>query len=617
MKMRVADVVAAYFVEKGIKDLFFVSGAGNVHLLESIGRRPELSYVCPHHEQAGVMAAIAYYRTCGRLSPMLTTSGGSASNAVTGALDAWADSIPVLIISGQEKSTYARRDNQLRMWGIQGFDIAKMVEGITKYSAIVDDPLSIRFHLDKAYDLALSGRPGPVWLDIPADVQAATIETDDLKTYVREPQKKVDLTAVVKEVLTALGKSKRPVILLGNGVRLSGAQGLVDDLLKVFQVPYLTAWNGADLIPTDHPLHFGHEGNYGQRCANFVVQNCDLLISIGSRLAIPQIGYEWSEFARGARKIIVDIDPKELAKFQKGEDLLVIEADAREFIQSILGGNREQKLEAPREWLERCSGWKAKYPIVDETIHPHSEKYVNSYEFVQQLSRKFSDDELIITDMGTALTCTHQAIALRKRNRLITSTGLGEMGYGLPGAVGASVASGKKRVILITGDGSMMMNLQELQTIRHHHLPIKVFIFINDGYLSIRHTQTGLFRNSYVGSGSASGVTCPDFAEVGKAFGFKTFRISRPAETDEVIDNVLASDGPVMCEVAMDPVQPLVPKLSFELTEDGKMVSPPLEDLSPLLDGKELAEQMLTGMHPKSASIRKKKSDSPTSGGMQ
>jgi acetolactate synthase-1/2/3 large subunit len=601
--MKASDYIAGYLAQRGVKHIFAISGAGNVHLLDSIAKNKDLVYVCPHHEQAGVMAANAYGRVSGKMGVMLTTSGGGASNAITGVLDAWADSMPCLIISGQEKTSYARKDNLLRMWGIQGFNIAEMVKGICKYAVMIDNSNSIRFHLDKAFYLANNGRPGPVWLDIPVDIQASQIDVSSLTGYSPEKYADTDLNKQIKKIIPLIRKAKRPVFLLGHGIRLSGGCDSIPLLMKKFPFPFLTSWAATDMVPTNHLQHFGREGVYGQRCANFIIQNCDLLVSIGSRLAIPQVGYSFKEFARAAKKIMVDIDPLELDKFGKQDSLLRIHADARGFIKKLLSNAEKVSFKPPKEWIDKCREWRERYPAVDRSIHCDKQGYINSYNFINQLSNHFSPKEIIVTDMGTALTCTHQAIVLTGKQRLITSQGLGEMGYGLPGAIGACFANNKKRVVLITGDGSMMMNLQELQTIFHHKLPIKIFIYVNDGYLTIKNTQLGIFGKRFTASGKYSGVSCPNFADIGKVFGFKVFKIKKVDIIDSTIERVLKTNGPVICEIVMDPLQALVPKLSFSVKQDGSMVSPPIEDLYPFLPRHELKRQMIIGVHEKSLEI--------------
>ncbi len=602
--MKTSNYIANFLAEKGVKHIFTISGAGNVHLLDAIADNPKLKYICPHHEQAGIMSAIAYGRISGRMGVMITTSGGGASNAITGVLDAWADSMPVVVISGQEKTDFAREDNPLRMWGVQGFNVTKVVGSICKYSALVRDPKTIRYHLEKAFYLAKSGRPGPVWIDIPIDIQSSQIDPDKLEPFTLEQETKPDIKEQINKIIALTKRSKRPVLHLGHGIRLSGGVDLIPSLMKKLPFPVLTAWNGADMIPTQHPLHYGREGNYGQRCANFVVQNCDLLIAIGTRLTLPMIGYDFSQFARTATKVIVDIDPAELAKFGDRSDTITVCADAKYFMEELLKAAPEPGCDKPKGWIEQCDKWRDKYPLFDRTIHRSRKGFVNSYLFNDKLSDCLGDDEIVVTDMGTALTSTHQCIRLKEKQRIITSTGLGEMGYGLPGAIGACFAHDKKRVILITGDGSMMMNLQELQTIAHHKLPIKIFIYINDGYLTIKTTQLGLFGKKFTASGKGSGVTCPDFSRLGKAFGFKTFRIKEEKNIGNAIKKAIKTSGPVICEVIADPLQPLVPKLSFRVLPDGKMVSPPLEDLYPFLTREQLKNEMLIGLSDESLAIK-------------
>lgn len=601
--MKVSDYIVRLFVENNMKHIFSISGAGNVHLLNSIIDEPKLVSIHPHQEQSGVLASLAYRRICGRLGVMITTSGGAATNAITGALDAWADSIPVLIISGQEKSQFVHDHKDLRMWGVQGFDIAKTVSNITKYAVLITDPKRVKYEFQKAIYLAESGRPGPVWIDIPTDVQAAQINPDELEGYTPEKEKPVVLP--VENINKLLQSSKRPVFVFGNGVRLGGASQLLPQLIDKLQVPFLTSWNGIDLMPSTHPLYYGREGTYGQRCANFVIQNADLVITIGTRMAIPQVGYELKEFAREAQKVVVDIDASELAKFAGDASFTLVESDAKYFIETLLAHGQAPSKESIEAWKDTCSHWRKTYPYVEDAgMHKEQDGYLNSYSFIKALYPHFAPNEIIVTDMGTALTCTHQAIEVKDRQRVVTSTGLGEMGFGLPGAIGASLAADNQRVILINGDGSMMMNLQEMQTIIHHKLPVKLFVYINDGYLTIKHTQNNLFGHKFSGSGAASGVSCPDFSKIGAAFGFKIFKIKSLKDSPEVITQVLNEDGPVLCEVFIHPMQLLAPKTSFNINPDGTLVSPPLEDLSPFLPRDVFQKEMVIPAHPKSLQIK-------------
>ncbi|MBS1638276.1 MAG: thiamine pyrophosphate-binding protein [Bacteroidetes bacterium] len=603
--MKVSDYIAKLFVDHNMKHIFSISGAGNVHLLNSIIDNPSLVSIHPHQEQSGVLASLAYKRICGRLGVMITTSGGAATNAITGALDAWADSIPVLIISGQEKSQFVHEHQHLRMWGVQGFDIAKTVTNITKYATLITDPKQVRYEFEKAIYLAESGRPGPVWIDIPTDVQAAQINPDELKGYTPETVKANALTAYTEKINSLLAKASRPVFIFGNGIRLGAAQNLLPKLVEKFNIPFLTSWNGIDMISSLHPLNYGREGTYGQRCANFVVQNADLVITIGTRMAIPQVGYDLKEFAREAQKVVVDIDPTELEKFAHDNSFTCIESHAKTFIEALLHDAKAPQANAVSAWINTCNTWKTKYPFVEpHGLHKEQDGFLNSYSFIKELNSHFTSDEIIVTDMGTALTCTHQAIQVDGKQRIVTSTGLGEMGFGLPGAIGASLAADKQRVILINGDGSMMMNLQEMQTIIHHELPVKLFVYINDGYLTIKHTQNNLFGPKFSGSGAKSGVSCPDFSKIGAAFGFKTFKINSLDEAKNIIPQVLQEDGPVLCEVFIHSMQLLAPKTSFNINPDGTLVSPPLEDLSPFLPREEFEKDMIIPVHPKSKAIK-------------
>jgi acetolactate synthase-1/2/3 large subunit len=603
--MKVSDYIVKLFVEYNVRHVFSISGAGNVHLLNSIGETPELVSIHPHQEQSGVLASLAYKRICGRLGVMITTSGGAATNAITGALDAWADSIPVLIISGQEKSEFVKMHQNLRMWGVQGFDICKTVNNITKYAVLITDPKRVKYEFQKAIYLAESGRPGPVWIDIPTDIQAAQINPDELESFIPEKEEtgRHFLDKMTK-IADLIGSAQRPVFIFGNGIRLSGAEKLLQNLVDKFQIPFLMAWNGIDMMPSDQRLNFGREGTYGQRCANLLVQNADLIIAVGTRLAIPQIGYDLKEFGREAKKVVVDVDRSELNKFAHDPSFYLIEADAALFLNEMLNNIIVPGL-GFEDWINKCNSWRTKFPFVESTgMHQEVDGKLNSYSFIWELNKHFKEDEIVVCDMGTALTCTHQAIMLNGKQRLVTSTGLGEMGFGLPGAIGASLACNNGRVVCINGDGSMMMNIQELQTIIQLNLPIRVFVYVNDGYMTIKHTQNNIFGNKFVGSGKDSGVTCPDFEKIGNAFGFKTFKISSLKDAAEIIPKVFEENGPVLCEVFIHPFQLLAPKTSFNINPDGTFVSPPLEDLSPFLSREELEENMVIPLHPKSLQIK-------------
>lgn len=617
--MKVSDYIADFLAEKGIRHVFGIVGAGNAHLFDSITKKGCTQIVCVHHEQAACMAMQTYYRTSGIITAAILTTGGGSTNATTGVVGAWADSVPGLVISGNENSKFTHPDNPLRMWGVQGYDSAAMMDKVTKYAARVTDPERIAYELEKAYQTCGAGRAGPCWLDVPMNIQAAQVAPELLAAYRAEdtvaPETgpgagpEADLDSAVAQVLELLRAAERPLLWLGHGIRLAGATDLIVPLLERTGAPALVSWAGIDMVDSDHPQLFGRAGTYGQRAANLVLQNCDALVCIGTRLAIPQVGYDLSEFARAARIAVVDVDPAEAVK-HGARIALPIVADAKVFLSALLArldAPAQEVWEKKQPWLDQCDAYRTRYPWVGPE-HADPEGFINSYPFMEKLNAHFQDDQIVVTDMGTALLSGHQVLRMRGKQRLMTSTGLGEMGFGLPGAVGAAFArlqAGKTgEVLCLNCDGGMMMNLQELQTIVHHHLPIKIFVFNNDGYLMIKHTQKALFQGHYSGTDQKSGVSCPDFSAVAAAFGLPSFQIRTWNDFDVVIPQVQAHDGPLICEVFMHPEQLFVPKLSLAIQADGSLVSPPLEDLSPLLPRAELEEIMLAGMHEKSRHLK-------------
>ncbi|WP_183579132.1 thiamine pyrophosphate-binding protein [Mucilaginibacter sp. X5P1] len=601
--MKISDLIADFLEEKGIQQVFGIIGAGNAHIFDSIYKKGYTQIVCVHHEQAACMAVQTYYRINGKISAALLTTGAGSTNGVTGVVSAWADSIPCLIIAGNEHSKYVDTHKNLRMWGVQGYDSSGMVSKVTKYAKQVTDALETKLELDKAYYIAGEGRPGPCWLDIPMNIQSTIVDESQLKAFTYpETNKTKDshLTSVIKDVISDLKNAKRPLLWLGHGIRLAGATDLAEKLMNEFGIPALVTWAGIDMVDSYHPLVYGRAGTYGQRCANFVLQNCDYLLCIGTRLAIPQVGYDITEFARDAEIAVVDIDADELEKYPSRVKHS-IHADAKDFLEILLKERFDSKPIAA--WVAKCDEYREKYPWANDSDHPDTDGFINSYAFMDKLNNHLKADQIIVTDMGTALLSGHQALKLHKGQRLLTSTGLGEMGYGLPAALGASFARNKGEVMCLNCDGGMMMNLQELQTMVHHQLPIKLFIFNNDGYLMIKHTQNALFKGRRAGVDEASGVTCPDFTALAKAFDIKSFQIRTWDDFDNVIPQVQAFEGPVICEVFMHPQQLFVPKLALAIQKDGSLISPPLEDLSPFLSREELSENMIGGLHEKSKVI--------------
>ncbi|WP_230782377.1 thiamine pyrophosphate-binding protein [Sphingomonas sp. Leaf37] len=599
--VKISDVIADFFIAKDMRHLFGIIGAGNAHIFDSVGSRSELEMVCVHHEQAATMAMQTYYRTSDRVTAAVLTTGGGSTNGLTGVVSAWMDSLPGLIVSGNENSKFTREDNPLRIWGVQGYDSSAVVEKVTKHVARVMDPTEVLYELEKAYHIATTGRPGPVWVDIPMDIQAAKIESDTLRTFT-PPAAEVATTSLdghISDLWALLAGAERPVLWLGNGIRLAGAADRVTALVEKLGIPTLVSWAGIDLIDSEHPLVFGRAGVYGQRAGNLVVQNADLVIAIGTRLAIPQIGYVLDEFARDAKLVVVDIDADEVAKHGARVTLPMV-ADAGEVIDAVLASDAASGEKAV--WLEQCERYRKAYPWIGPE-HADTPSFINSYQFLDRLTDQMKPNQVVVTDMGTALLSGHQVMRFKDGQRLMTSTGLGEMGYGLPGAIGASFARDRGEVICLNCDGGMMMNLQEIQTMVHHELPIKLFIFNNDGYLMIKHTQTNLFAGRQVAVDRKSGVSCPDFSALAKAWGMPAYQIRTWEDVDIVLPEVQAAKGPLICEVFMDPHQLFLPKLSLAARPDGTIVSPPLEDLSPLVPREELREHMIVGMHEKSAQL--------------
>nr|ABH03014.1 IlvB [Spirochaeta aurantia] len=605
--VKVSDQIALFLKAKGIRHVFGIIGSANAHIFDSIDRLGFTQIVCVHHEQAATMAMQTYYRTSGVITAAIVTAGGGSTNAITGVVSAWADSIPGIVISGQENSKYIKSMGPMRMWGIQGYDSTLMVKSVTKYAARVMDASRTLLELETAYVEASSGRPGPVWLDFPMDIQGTRLpQSAYLQSDLPVPTSARAQEGSLAEVLSLLATSKRPLFWFGNGIRLAQGVEELKQLIERIPIPFLLSWAGSDLIDNDHPRHFGRAGVYGQRSSNFILQNADLVVAVGTRLSISMIGYEQSELVRSGRLVYVDIDELELEKITKPNTLKVC-SDAKAFISDLLVAydKGEMTMDPPSSWMDYCSDVRKDYPWLGPE-HRDTNGYINSYAFLSRFSQHFKPDQHITTDMGTALLSGHQILKLTQQQRLMTSTGLGEMGYALPAAIGMSFARDGGEVLCLNCDGGMMMNLQELQTISHHHLPIKTIVFNNDGYLMIKHTQKNLFKGHYTATNEASGVTCPSFEKVAAAFDLPYLSIRTWEEFDSVIPALQAAPGPILCEVFMDPEQYFFPKLGLVANPDGTIVSPPLEDLSPLLPRDELSRVMLNGLHPKSTSIQVK-----------
>jgi acetolactate synthase I/II/III large subunit len=587
--IRVADYIAQALVEHGIRDVFLVTGGAAMHLNDAIGRNKGLSYICCHHEQACAMAAASYFRLTNELAAINVTAGPGGTNAITGVFGAWVESLGMIVVSGQVKfeTTVRSTGLPLRQLGDQEIDITRIVAPITKYAVMLTDPQTARYHVEKAIYLAREGRPGPVWIDVPMNVQGAMIEPSELDGFTPEAQAKPAFDA--EEIQQQLLRAQRPVIFAGSGIRLGGAEEAFRELVERWKIPVVTGFNAHDLLETAHPCYIGRQGTIGDRPGNFAIQNADVLLILGSRLTIRQISYNWENFAPNAYKIVVDIDEAELQKPTIKPDL-AIHADVADVIAAL------NKLPAPAalrdEWLQWCQQRKARYPVVLPDYDDDS-RGINPYVFVKTLFDVLPEDAVVVTGDGTACVATFQAASLKKGQRLYSDGGCAPMGFDVPGAIGACIGTGRKRVVCLAGDGSIQMNIQELQTIATNRLPVSIFVLNNHGYLSIRLTQKAFFPDNPVGADPESGVGIPDFSAIAAAYGLGYSEARTHAQLRERISETLAGDGPRLCQIFLNPDQAFAPKTSSRRLPDGKMISAPLEDMFPFLDRDELEENMI------------------------
>lgn len=598
MKIRVADYIANFLIQKGITQIFSVVGGGAMHLNDAFGHHPHLHCLYNHHEQASAMAAEGYARVHNRMAAVCVTSGPGAVNALTGVVGAYQDSIPMLVLSGQVKTalTLRRIGLPLRTVGGQEVDIAPIVQqNMVKFAEMVVDPQRIRYALEKTIYLATSGRPGPCWLDIPVDVQGAYVETEEVEGYQPEAGSLSPTEEQIDTVLARLQQAKRPVLYAGNGIRLAGAAALFRRLVNELQIPVVTCWNSIDLIGTEDPYYCGRGGNMGDRAGNFAVQNSDFLLCIGSRLGIYQVGWDVKTWAREAYAVVVDIDPYELQKPTLRADLPVC-ADARLFLERLLDRVKEPVLAT--DWVQQCGEWKKTYPVV-QTPQYEEKGACNVYAFMDTLSRRLPEGAITVVANGSASVVGSQAYYVKNHDRFLMNCALSSMGYGLPAAIGASLANGGKSVICIEGDGSIMMNLQELQTVVTNRLPIKIFVINNQGYQQIRLTQKNIFQSTLVGVGPDSGdLGFPNFEKIAAAFGISYRRIQTNQDLPTVIEKTVRQSGVVLCEVMVSTSQAFEPKAATKRLEDGTFFSPPLEDMAPFLSREELAKNMYISMLP-------------------
>ena len=601
MKQRLADYVADFLAAHGVTDVFSVVGGGAMHLNDALGHHEKLHVTYNHHEQACAIAAEAYARLENRIAAVCVTTGPGGTNALTGVVGGWLDSIPMFVVSGQVRyDTTARfalkeAGAAVRAMGDQEYDIVKSVEPMTKYAVMIEDPKTIRYHLERAWHLATTGRPGPVWVDIPVNYQGGYIETDELEGYdpaeddVKLPPAVSD--DVIRTVLEKIRAAKRPVFHAGYGIRLSGGYETFRSVLEKLNIPVVTYWNAVDLIEDEHPLYCGRAGNMGDRPGNWAIQNADLILAVGTRISIRQVGYNWKTWARAAEVIMVDVDQGEMKKPTLHVDLPVW-ADAKDFL-TKLDKAAEDRVFTGDDWIRVCQEWKKNYPAVLPRQWEENGETANVYAFIRYLSSRLPENSLTAVSNGACCVVGNQAYVIQKGSRMANNSAVASMGYGLPAAIGTCIGGGRRDTICLEGDGSIMMNLQELQTILTNQLPIKIFLINNNGYHSIRITQTNLFNKNFVGIGPESGdVSFPEFRKIAEAFGYRYFSAHSNAEMKAVVDEVLALEGPVFTEIFTDTKQVWEPKSSTKRLADGTLVSPPLEDLAPFLPREELRKIM-------------------------
>jgi len=626
VQIRIADYIANFLVAHGVTDIFSVVGGGAMHLNDAFGHHEKLKVTYNHHEQACAIAAEAYARLGNRIAAVCVTTGPGGTNALTGVVGGWLDSIPMFIISGQVRydttARFALKETGavVRAMGDQEYDIVKSVASMTKYAVMIEDPKQIRYALEKAWHLATTGRPGPVWIDVPVNYQGMTIETEGLEGYdPTEDDAQLPPAVseeIIKTVLEKIKNANRPVFHAGYGIRLSGGYAAFRSVLEKLNIPVVTYWNAVDLIEDEHPLYCGRAGNMGDRPGNFAIQNADLILAVGTRISIRQVGYNWKTWAREAEVIMVDIDQGELKKPTLHVEM-PIWADAKDFLEKLdhainefknnkddacseceNKNDKEKKWIAPvfrgNDWLKICQNWKKNYPAVLPRQWEENGKTANVYAFVRYLSSQLPENSLTAVSNGACCVVGNQAYVIQKGSRMANNSAIASMGYGLPAAIGTCIGGGRRETICLEGDGSIMMNLQELQTIITNQLPIKIFLINNNGYHSIRITQTNLFgHHTKVGIGPESGdLSFPEFKKIAEAFGYRYYSAHSNAEMKEVVDTVLKMEGPVFTEIFTDTDQVWEPKSSTKRLEDGTLVSPPLEDLAPFLSREELKRNM-------------------------
>lgn len=592
MRVRVCDYIADFVYKQGVESVFMVSGGGLMFLTDGLACNKDLNVICCHHEQAVAMAAVSYAKYSGFGCGYVTTGCGG-TNAITGVLNAWQDNTACMFISGQckRKETLRNVGLPIRQVGVQEADIVTIVDSITKYAVMINDPNDIAYHLEKAVYLAKNGRPGPVWIDVPMDVQSAQINEATLRHF--DPselyaEKVIATEREINGIVEDLKQAKRPIVLAGGGIRLAGAIDEFDKFVHKYNIPFVCSRMGTDVLPTEDRLNIGRIGNKGMRSANFALQNADYVLVLGSRLSVSSTGQEYEYFAREAKVVVVDID-----KYEHAKNTVHIEQVINADVKDVLG-----KLVLPEqlnysEWADRCLAWRNKYPVCLPEYYDDSEG-INMYVFVEELSKVLKKDSVVIGDAGSAVYVPPQALkTTEKEQRYITSGGQAEMGFSLPAAIGVSIARNRGEVLAITGDGSLQMNIQELQTLKHYQLPVKLFVWNNDGYLSIRATQNKFFDGRFIGTDKTSGVSFPDLEKLAYAYDLKYIKIASVGDINDKLLEVLAYDEPVVCEVMSIRDQSIAPTVSSKQNKEGKMISMPIEDMAPFLNREEFLSNMI------------------------
>ena len=591
--MKLSDYVVEFFEKEKLKNIFMVSGGGCMHLVNSFGKSEKIHYWCTHHEQAAAMAAEGYAKQKNDIGVVLTTSGPGATNTITGVLDCYQDSIPVIFISGQAKrkqTVYNAEIDGLRQFGVQEANIIPIVQSITKYAVEVENPQKIRYYLERAIYEAKSGRPGPVWISIPLDVQSANIDAQELEAFEKTEDKDLmPSTEDINYVIESLKIAKRPVIIAGHGIRLAKADGLLEKFVHMYKIPVVTPIMGIDVIAGDDICNIGRIGTKGTRAGNFAMQNADLIISLGSRLAVSVIGHEYELFAREAKKIVVDIDKIEHSKKTIKIDKLIC-CDVGRFLENVC--LKEAEISTFDNWLDICRTWKAKYPVI-LSEYDNDESGINYYKFIDILNHRMSNEMPVVSDAGSAFYVVAQAINLKKGQRHITTGGTATMGFTLPAAIGVAIANNSKPVLAITGEGSFMQNLQELEVLKYHSLNIKLFVMDNGGYFSIHQTQKKFFNGNYVGESEQSGLSFTDIEKLACAFGVAYYKLETIQQCEEKLEEILNRKGPVLIEVRVTENMEVIPTNASLMREDGIMISKPLEDMYPFLDRNEFKENMI------------------------